>query len=355
MEKRGPIDHRKIMVVTLLIMVAAATMYFTALKGEKGKVFAAQPQPEIPKAVIWYTSLAEDAARKLANAFELEYKNTIRVQVVRNSSAEITERLLDEIQNQNETADVFHVADVGIFLELKEEGNLLEYHSPEYVFYPQKYKDEGFWVAMRVNAIGMAYDSNRITDPPESWIDLMDSRWKGKIALKNVLTSGTAYGEYYMLRELYGVEFWEKIANQDPIIYKKYSQIADALLSGEVGIAMEFAAYKAYEYSVKKGTAIRWINPSDGVPMVPAPVAILKDAEHPEEAKLLLDFLLSEKGQNLTQRLLGTYSVRSDIEALEAKTSLGDLNQLLPESWEQYEDKKEALRAEFGELFEFEG
>lgn len=354
MEKRGPIDNRKIMVAASVIMVVAATICFTALKGEKSKVLAAQPQPEAQKAVIWYTSLAEDAARKLANAFELEYKNTIKVQVVRSSSFEITERLLDEIQNKSETADVFHVADVGIFLELKEDGHLLEYHSPEYAFYPQKYKDEGFWAAMRVNAIGMAYDSHRTTDPPESWTDLMDSRWKGKIALKNVLTSGTAYGEYYMLRELYGVEFWEKIANQDPIIYKKYSQIADALLSGEVDVAMEFAAYKAYEYSVKKGTAIKWINPSDGVPMVPAPAAILRDAGHPEEAKLFLDFLLSEKGQSLTQRLLGTYSVRSDIEALEGKTPHGDLNQLLPESWEQYEDKKEALRAEFRGLFEFE-
>lgn len=354
MEKRGLIDKRKVVLVALLIMVAATTVYFAGLKEEKGKAFAAESQPEAHKDVIWYTSLAEDTARKLANAFELEYKNTIRVEVVRSSSAEITQRLLDEIQNQNETADVFHVADVGIFLKLKEEGHLLEYHSAEYAFYPQGYKDEGFWAAMRVNAIGMAYDSNRITDPPESWTDLMDWRWKGRIALKNVLTSGTAYGEYYILRELYGVEFWEGIANQAPIIYKKYSQIADALLNGEVDIAMEFAAYKAYEYSLKKGTPIRWINPSDGVPMVPAPLAILKNAPHPEEAKLLLDFLLSEKGQNLTQRLVGTYSVRSDIEALAGKTPRSDLNELLPQSWEQYEDKKEALRAEFKELFKLE-
>jgi len=309
---------------------------------------------ENQKAVIWYTSLAEDAARKLANAFELEYQNTIKVQVVRNSSFEITQKLLEEIEQGNESADVFHVADVGIFLQLKEDGHLLEYHSPEYAFYPEEYQDKGFWVSMRVNAIGMAYDSHRITEPPESWTDLMDSRWKGKIVLKNVLTSGTAYGQYYMLRELYGVEFWKKIANQDPVIHKKYSQIADALLRGEVDIAMEFSAYKAYEYSVKKGTTIKWINPSDGVPMVSAPIAILNNAEHPEEAKLFLDFLLSEGGQNLTQRLVGTYSVRFDTEALEGKTPGGDLNQLLPESWEQYEDKKEALQAEFKELFEFE-
>ena len=38
MEKRGPIDNRKVVIVALLIMVAAATVCFTALKGEKGKV-----------------------------------------------------------------------------------------------------------------------------------------------------------------------------------------------------------------------------------------------------------------------------------------------------------------------------
>lgn len=38
MQKRGPIDNWKIMLVLLLVMAAVATLYFAGLEGEKGKV-----------------------------------------------------------------------------------------------------------------------------------------------------------------------------------------------------------------------------------------------------------------------------------------------------------------------------
>ncbi len=60
MGKRGPIDNRKVVIVALLIMIAAAAMCLTALKGERGKALAVESQPEAQKDVIWYTSLAVD-------------------------------------------------------------------------------------------------------------------------------------------------------------------------------------------------------------------------------------------------------------------------------------------------------
>jgi iron(III) transport system substrate-binding protein len=204
---------------------------------------------------------------------------------------------------------------------------------------------------MRVIAIGMGHDSNLILDPPKSWTDLLDPKWKGRIGLKNI-RGGTAYAQYYFLRGLLGKTFWVNLTRNEPIVFDNYGDLGEAAIEGDIDVIAEFSAYKAYEYQVKKGTPIRWINPEEGVPMVPCPVAILNNAKHPEEAKLLLDFLLSKEGQEIIQRTVGTYSVRADVSPLDGKPRLSELKQLLPESWERYESEREAMQAEFSELFQ---
>lgn len=307
--------------------------------------------PEKKETIVWYTSVPIDTAEKIANAFELKYSN-ISVEIIRNSTFEISQMIYDEIEQKNVKADVLHVADIGIFIDLKNKDYLMEYYSDEYTYYPSQYEDEGYWAAMRVFAIGMAYDADRIKNPPQHWSDLLDSKWYGKIVLKDLRTAGSQYGEYYLLRELLGKEFWEKLSVQKPRIHKTYGECAKALLEGDAEIAMEFSAYNIYNYSVKKGTAIRGIYPSEGVPMIPCPVAILKDAPHPNTAKLFLDFALSLEGQEIFQRLSGAYSVRYGVEPLQGKPLLSDLNQLTPESWERYLAEREALVTEFCNLFD---
>jgi iron(III) transport system substrate-binding protein len=256
----------------VLLVAIAGTLYFTALKSEKDLAIIPNPQPETQKTVVWYTSLPESNAEKIANAFELKYNNTIRVEVVRGATYDMSQEILDEIANENVSADVFHVADMGVFLDLKENGNLMYYNSPVYAFYPEEYKEEGFWAAMRVIAVGMGHDSNLILDPPRSWNDLLDPKWKGRIGLKDI-RGGTAYAQYYILRGLLGKTFWVNLTRNEPIVFDNYGDLGEAAIEGDIDVIAEFSAYKAYEYQVKKGTPIRWINPEEGVPMVPCPVA----------------------------------------------------------------------------------
>jgi iron(III) transport system substrate-binding protein len=334
-------------------VIIVVAIYFISFKSEEDTITVPKPQSAIQNTVVWYTSLPTSNAEKIANAFQLETNNTIRVEVVRGATNDMTQKILDEIANENVSADVFHVADMGAFINLRKHGNLMYYNSPEYTFYYPEYREEGFWAAMRVIAIGMAHDSNRILDPPKSWADLLDPKWKGRIGLKNI-RGGTAYAQYYLLRQLLGKSYWENISKNEPTVYDNYGGLGDAALEGDIDVIGEFASYKAYDYSTIKGTSIKWINPVEGVPMVPCPVAILKNAKHPEEAKLLLDFLLSKEGQEITQRIVGTYSARVDVTPLDGKPLLTDLKQLLPESWEHYEEEKETINTEVRSLFEQE-
>ena len=114
----------------------------------------------------------------------------------------------------------------------------------------------------------------------------------------------------------------------------------------------EFSTYTVYSYSVKKGTTIQGIYPEEGIPLVVTPIGIMNDTHHPQEAKLFLDFLLSQEGQELTQDLSYSYSVRADIMPLEGIPSPALLNILRPENTAEYAAKRGEYIQEFNSFLE---
>jgi iron(III) transport system substrate-binding protein len=194
----------------------------------------------------------------------------------------------------------------------------------------------------------MAYDENRIDNPPLQWTDLLDSRWQGKIGLENINTAGSQYGQYYMLREIVGVEFWETLlSTQNPRIYSSTTALADALVEGEIDIAGEFSIQTVYSYRNAKGISIQGIYPTEGIPLVVNPTAILAQTQRPEEARLFQDFLLSLEGQEIMQITCYKYSVREDVTSMDGIPELNSLNILLPSDAELYGSKREEYVQEF--------
>jgi len=121
-----------------------------------------------------YTSIPPIHADRIANAFRLE--TGIDVKIVRNSSFIVRERLMSEIENGKIEADVVTIADIGTFIELKNQGHLMNYVSPYYKNYLEEYKDPDYWAVFAAFGMCMAYDESRIDTPPQHWTDLLDDR-----------------------------------------------------------------------------------------------------------------------------------------------------------------------------------
>ena len=301
--------------------------------------------------VTWYTSIPLRHAESLANAFSIE--TGIDVEIVRDSTFVINEKLITEIRDGATEADVLTIADIGIFIELKSGGHLMKYDSPHYIMYAPEYKDPGYWAVFAGFGICMAYNENLVDNPPQHWTDLLDDRWKGRIGLEDINTAGSQYGQYYLLRDILGEEFWaELLSTQEPQIYYRTTDLANALLEGEIDIAGEFSIHTVYDYSIKKGTSIKGIYPLEGIPFVANVAAIVKQTDHPEEAKIFLNFLLSRRGQELMQSSNYKYSVRNGMESLEGIPSLIDLNVLLPEDAADYSSKRNEYIQEFNNYLE---
>jgi len=296
--------------------------------------------------ITWYTSIPQIHAERLTNAFRTE--TGIEVEFIRDSAFIIRKRLISEIENGATEADITTIADIGTFIELQTQGQLMKYVSPHYGSYGEEYQDPGYWAVFAGFGICMAYDESRVDIPPQHWIDLLDERWKGRIGLEDINTAGSQYGQYYMLREKLGVGFWEELLSvQEPRIYYRTEELANALLEGEIDIAGEFSIHTVYSYRVKKGTSIQGIYPGEGIPLVVNPAAIMVQTDQPEEAKTFLDFLFSERGQELMQRLNYKYSVREDVTPLDGIPSFDSLNILRPENAAEYGRKRDAYIQEF--------
>ena len=304
----------------------------------------------------WYTSLPEDVARGLLDRFEAKYPQ-IRTRLERDSTFTLVSQINDELDKGQLNADALHVLDVGVFIDLKRQGQLMMHRSPEYRAFGREFKDDGYWGAMRMVALCLAYNPNNLpaNDAPKTWEDLLRPEFAhGKIGLKDARTAGSAYAAYYFLRDRYGSRFWERLGDQHPQILGSAREVIRALVENRIDVAAEMIGNQAYA-ARQDGEPIEIVWPPDGVPVVLGPIAILEQAKHPNAAKMFIDFALSQEGQEYLKKLSDSYSVRADVPPPEGRPTLDELSKMTPiAGWEDYFSRQPLYQGEFGRFFALE-
>src|SRR6202034_2480764 len=129
--------------------------------------------------------------------------------------------------------------------------------------------------------------------------DLLDPKWRGKIVWGTEPSSGApAYvgAVLQAMGEDKGMAFLRALAKQDIVNVDATNRaILDQVILGQYAIALSIFNHHAV-LSAKKGAPVTGLK----VEPIPAPfhsIGLVKNAPHPNAAKLLIDFLLSEEGQ----------------------------------------------------------
>lgn len=301
----------------------------------------------------WYTSLPDNEAREFLRRFEAKYP-FITTYLVRGSTFEIVRQIDRELARGEVRADAIHVLDPGVFDELRRRGELYTYDSPSAHGIPPQYQEPGQWAAMRAVTICIAYDPQRFSNNqvPRRWPELLDPRWSGgRIGLKDAQTGGSAYAQYYLLREEYGAAFWRSMAAQRPRLFRSDPDTIQALLAGEIDVAGGILGYSVFQ-AQHEGTSVRAVWPEDGVPMTVGPLAIIGRGPHPHAAILFMDYALSQEGQQDLVEISSCYSVRADVTPPTGLPALSDLKILAQDgSWTEYRTRQDRLQTEYGQLF----
>ena len=301
--------------------------------------------------VVWYTSLALPSSTAIAHAFRTRYAG-IEVEVNRTGSQRVLQRVMQEAGAGIKNVDVIHTSDAGHFVLLKDKGMLLKYVPKGVEPFPAGFKDkDGFYFGMRATLSVIAYNPKIVLerDAPKTWKDLLNPKWKGKMVTAHPGYSGIIMTHVLALVNLYGWDYFKELAKNSLHIVQSANDPAEVVASGERPVGVNGSEYFYYKVQ-KQGNPIKILYPKEGIPLIVSPVAIAKDAPHPNAAKLFSEFIFAKESQQLLADREGLYTGHPEVTYPADKPKLKDLK-LLSVDPVELEKRNAEIKKRFVEFF----
>jgi iron(III) transport system substrate-binding protein len=254
--------------------------------------------------VTWYTGQVDaEKAEEMGRTFS-KTNPGVNVGVIRTTGQVAYQRLLLDIKNHVPQCDVFSTTDISHMPILKERHELSEYTPANAVNLLPPFKavsDPGFSYVTNAARYFLIYNTDKVKseDAPRAWTDLLNPKWKGRVATGHPGFSGCTGTWALGIKKIHGWEFFEKLADNNPRIGRSAVDPLTLITAGEclVGLASANGAYA----SMDRGNPLGVQHPTDGLVLCVTPSAIPAHAPHPAAAKLLMEWLLSpECAQKLT-------------------------------------------------------
>jgi ABC-type Fe3+ transport system substrate-binding protein len=253
----------------------------------------------------WYTTLIVDQVmRPVKAAFEKEYP-FLQIDFFRGNSERIVQKMLAEYQAKRYDVDIIDGTVSPTMVHRA--GYLQRFYSPSLADYPAELKDpKGFWGTTNLYFFATGYNTRMVkpNEVPRTYEDLLNPRWKGQMMWSTSRGSGAPIFIGTILAgmgEEAGKAYLQKLREQN--IAKSTAsnrQVLDLTIAGEYPLAPQIFNHHAY-ISKQAGAPVDW-QPHEPVPATIHTVALAKNSPHPHAAMLLLDFVMSEKGQRVYQQ-----------------------------------------------------
>jgi len=302
--------------------------------------------------VVFYSAMiVNQALRPVSEAFMKKYP-FIKVNYWRAESAGIFTKLAAEIRAGKVMADL--VEGTGVGEAVIQAGFAQPYVTPLIQDIPERYRDRnGLWTPTRRSFFGLGYNTKATpaSDLPKTYEDLLDPRWKGRMAWH----AGSASGADLFvtnLRMTWGEDatrvYLEKLAGQNVISLSGASArgLVDRVIAGELGLALNIFAHHPL-ISASKGAPVHSLL-LEPVASTVGTMIVPKGVRHPHAAMLLVDFILSREGQGILAEA-GYFPSRMDVptrtDLAPITDALGRLSEqfVSPEALNQYTASSEDL------------
>lgn len=308
------------------------------------------------RVVLYSAAIVNQAQRPLAQAFMKKYP-FVKMTFWRGDTEEIIAKVSAEMRANNLVADLVEGTGIG---ELAIETKLAQpYYSAQVDVLPQRYRDpRGHWTSTRLSYFSIAYNT-RLVPPeqvPKTYDDLLDPRWRGKLAWRIGTSSGTPLflTSIRLARgEAKAKEYFKKLAAQKVINFGAGSArtLVDRVIAGEFPIALNIFAHHPL-ISRAKGAPVN-SQLMDPVPSTAGTMIIPRGARNPHAALLLAEFILSQEGQRI---LAGAdyFPVRPDVPPNDVLASVIPARAGVPELFigpDQLNEYTESSAKIFDEVF----
>jgi iron(III) transport system substrate-binding protein len=110
------------------------------------------------------------------------------------------------------------------------------------------------------------------------------------------------------------------------------------------------AQYSGYLIMKAKGAPVEFVFPREGLVATPQPYGLVKEAPHPEAARLFLDWFLGVPGQTAAVGALYYHSPRADVPPPPGGEPITNFKLLFPEDWDAFQATHAAYVKEWNKL-----
>ncbi|OGO82236.1 MAG: hypothetical protein A2Y21_02975 [Clostridiales bacterium GWC2_40_7] len=290
------------------------------------------------KTVTVYTSVDRNFSELVFKDFEA--KTGIKVLAGYDTEASKTTGMVNKLveEAKNPRADVFWNGEFSQTIMLKEKDVLTPYKSKSADSIPDKYKDrEGYWTAFggRARCILVNTDLLKAEDFPSSYSDFLNEKYPAdKIAMAYPLfgtTATHAAALYAFWGDKKAEDFFRKLYERGIRIVDGNGVVRDLVVDGQMifGITDTDDALGA----VEKGAKVSIIFPDqgegqDGTLIVPNTVAMVKKRQQNDNAKVFIDYLLSEETEKYLVEIGWIQAPVRDLAVKAAGVDLGGIKTL---------------------------
>ena len=295
---------------TLLILaiVDGASVYATPSEDALAKINKLPPaerqaalvkEAKNEKSVVWYAPMNREDLRQFTSAFEAEYP-FLKVEVLTGGPQSILNRILTEYRAGRHNFDTLNIRSSALFT-LKKANAVGRYDSPyRRGLRPGFHDKDGYFNGIWASLMVFLYNTKQVSkaEAPKSINDLLQSKWKGKMGLDQDADDFLA-----ALLEYYGDEKGKQLARslgaQALNIRKGRTLISQLVAAGEFPLQIDAHHHEALSLR-RSGAPIEYVFPEPFIPVKSVSSLVMSSQPpHPHAAALLVDFMISKKGQEI--------------------------------------------------------
>jgi iron(III) transport system substrate-binding protein len=246
--------------------------------------------------VVWWTGhYTQAAAEKIAGAFKAKYPG-IEVELLRQTGQVLFQRLTQDLKSNVHQVDVFASTDEAHMTILKKQNTLAQFVPGDIDKIPKEYQHldpEDTYQLGDIALMLINYNPKKLP-APRKWNDLLDPHMKDLISMGHPGFSGYVGNWVVAMNDKYGWDnYFKKLAQNNPKIGRSVFDCTTDIVSGErvVGPGADSLALERKA----AGNSIAIAFPEDDTILVTAPVTVLKEAPHPNAARLLMNFYYTKE------------------------------------------------------------
>lgn len=280
---------------------AAALAPVGALAQDAALIEAAKKEGQ----VVWYTGIiVNQFVRPMAQGFEKLHG--IKVNFASVGEAEMMLRITNEARANAPVGDVFDSSGA-LFPPLQKAGLVAQYKPANASRFPVEAVDaDGHWTSVYTLYLTTGFNTDLVKeeDAPKTYADLLDPKWAGKMVWADTRAlsgpAGVIGNILNSMGESTGLEYLRKLAKQKVVGIPANQRVAlDQVIAGQYPIGLNIYNHHTV-ISRAQGAPVKRIKMEPFLGHLGA-IAIVKNAPHPNAARLFVEYMCSIDGQKVVR------------------------------------------------------